>query len=82
MEIKGTVGGQKPINSLQLSYRGPSWLTKITTSFPQNMHGKRVQFPVERNAFVLVKQHGHRDVRCKPAIYTRFFFKISTQIPR
>ena len=33
-----------------------------------NLHQNRVQFPVERNAFVLDHQHGRRDVTCKPAI--------------
>ena len=36
--------------------------------FLLNLHQNRVHFPVERNAFVLDHQHGHRDVTCKPAI--------------
>ena len=36
--------------------------------FLKNLHEKRVKFPEERNAFILVIQNGRRDVTCKPAI--------------
>ena len=37
-------------------------------TFLLNLHQNRIQFPAERNVFVLDHQHGHRDVTCKPAI--------------
>ena len=36
--------------------------------FSINLHENRVQFPEERKAFVLERQHGCRDITCKPAI--------------
>ena len=33
--------------------------------FSKNLRENRVQFPRERNAFVLDHQHGRCDVRCK-----------------
>ena len=36
--------------------------------FLKNLHENRVTFPEEGNAFILVIQHGRRDVTCKPAI--------------
>ena len=36
--------------------------------FSKKLHENGVNFPEERNAFVLDYQHGFRDVTCKPAI--------------
>ena len=41
---------------------------KTKEYFSKNLHENRVQFPEERNAFVLDHQNGRRDVTCKPAI--------------
>ena len=48
--------------------RQPCWWTKQYNFVSHDLHEKRVQFPVERNTFVFVLQHGHRDVSWKPAI--------------
>ena len=36
--------------------------------FSQNLHENGVQFPKEKDAFVLDHQHGRRDVSCKPVL--------------
>ena len=36
--------------------------------FSQNLHEKSVQFPKEKDAFVLDHQHGRRDITCKPVL--------------
>lgn len=77
MEIKCTAGEQKPINSLQLRYRAAK-LVDENYNFSPKYARKKSLVPAERNAFVFVKQHGRRDVRCESAIYTRYFHKIST----
>ena len=48
--------------------RQPWWWTKQYNFVSHDLHEKRVQFPVERNTFVFVLQHGRRDVSWKPAI--------------
>ena len=50
--------------------RRPCWGSKQKNISSNNLHENRVQFPEERNAFVLDHQHGRRDVTCKPAILT------------
>ena len=45
--------------------RRPCWGLKQKNVSSQNLHENRVQFPEERNAFVLDHQHGRRDVTCK-----------------
>ena len=42
--------------------------------FSKNLHENRIQFPEERNPFVLDRQHGRRDVTCKPAIHMGILF--------
>ena len=51
----------------QMTWR-PCWGSIQQNFFPKNLHENRVQFPEERNAFVLDHQHGRRDVTCKPAM--------------
>ena len=47
----------------------PCWGSIQQNFSSKNSHENRVQFPEERNAFVLNHHHGLRDVTCKPAIY-------------
>ena len=47
--------------------RQPCWMTIQYNYFLRNLHENRVKFREARNAFVLVIQHGCRDVMCKPA---------------
>ena len=44
------------------------------TFFSKNLHEIGVQFPQERNAFVLDHQHGRHDVRCNPIMDPFTFF--------
>ena len=47
--------------------RQPCWMTIQYNYFLRNLHGNRVKVREARNAFVLVIQHGRRDVMNKPA---------------
>ena len=48
--------------------------------FLLNLHQNRVDFPAERNAFVLDHQHGHRDVTCKAALTLPSYICIPEQV--
>ena len=54
--------------------RRPCWGSIQQKFCSKNLHENGVQFPEERNAFVLDHQHGRRDVTCKPAILSNTFF--------
>ena len=41
-----------------------------TEFFAKDLHENKVQFPEERNAFVLDYQHGRRDVTCNQQLGT------------
>ena len=46
----------------------PCWESIQQNFLSKKLHEIGVNFPEERNAFVLDYQHGFRDVTCKPAI--------------
>ena len=52
----------------------PCWGSIEQNFFSKNLHENRIQFPEERNPFVLDRQHGRRDVTCKPAIHMGILF--------
>ena len=63
--------------------RRPCWGSKQKNISSKNLHENRVQFPEERNAFVLDHQHSRRDVTCKPAILERKqSFNLPTRISK
>ena len=45
--------------------RLPCWESIQQNFFPKNLHENGLQFPEERNVFVLDYQHGFHDVTCK-----------------
>ena len=47
--------------------RRPCWESVQKNLISKNVHENRVQYPEERNAFVLDHHHGRLDVTCKPA---------------
>ena len=62
--------------------RRPCWGSK-QKNISKNLLENRVQFPEERNAFVLDHQHSRRDVTCKPAILARKqSFNLPTRISK
>ena len=48
-------------------------ISRYSWFFSLNLHENRVQFPEERDAFILDHQHGSRVVTCKPAVRLRIY---------
>ena len=62
------------ILSLQPHDKVAMLVANTITFFSKNLHEIGVQFPQERNAFVLDHQHGRHDVRCNPIMDPFTFF--------